>query len=64
MQQLLAFEKVYFEAGERKTVEFTIDEPMLRFWNNEHKKVSEPGEFEISTGYADHLIHTKSLWLK
>ena len=64
MQQLLAFDKVYFEAGERKTVEFTIDEPMLRFWNNEHKKVSEPGEFEISTGYADHLIHTKSLWLK
>ena len=64
MQQLIAFEKLHFEAGERKVVEFTIDEPMLRFWGNDQKKISEAGEFLISTGYADHLIHTKSLWLK
>ncbi|MBR2387247.1 MAG: glycoside hydrolase family 3 C-terminal domain-containing protein [Clostridia bacterium] len=64
MQQLIAFKKLHFEAGERRTVEFTVDEPMLRFWGNDHKKISEAGEFEISTGYADHLIHTKSLWLE
>ena len=64
MQQLIAFEKLHFEAGERKTVEFTIDEPMLRFWGNDHKKISEAGEFLISTGYADHLVLTKSLWLE
>lgn len=64
VQQLIAFEKVEFEAGERKTIEFTIEEPMLRFWNNEHKFVSEPGKFHISTGYADHLVHTKELVLK
>ena len=40
---------------------FTIDETKLRFWNNEHKFVSESGLFEISTGYADHLIFTKNL---
>ena len=64
MQQLIAFKKLHFEAGERKVVEFTIDEPMLRFWGNDHKKISEAGEFHISTGYADHLLHTKSLWLE
>lgn len=39
-------------------------QPMLRFWNNEHKYVSEPGVFQISTGYADHLIYTKELTLE
>ena len=64
MQQLIAFKKLHFDAGERKAVEFTIDEPMLRFYGNDHKKISEAGEFHISTGYADHLLHTKSLWLE
>lgn len=63
VQQLIAFDKVEFEAGERKCITFTIEEPMLRFWNNEHQFVSEPGVFQISTGYADHLLHTKELYL-
>lgn len=64
VQQLIGFEKVHFGAYERKTVEFTIKEPMLRFWNNEHKHVSEPGEFRVWTGYADHPVHVKSFKLK
>lgn len=63
IQQLIAFEKVCFEANERKTIKFTINEQMLRFWNNENELVSEPGEFKISTGYADHLLLTKSFYL-
>jgi len=54
---------VEIAAGETKVVEFTIDETMLRFWNNGHKPVSESGVFKISTGYADHLIHTTDLVL-
>lgn len=64
IQQLLDFKKVCFEAGERKNVEFTVREPQLRFYNPENKHVSEPGEFLISTGYADHLIHTKKFILE
>lgn len=64
IQQLIDFKKVHFEAGERKTVEFTIEEEMLRFWNAENQFVSEPGEFRISTGCADNLILTKNLELK
>ena len=63
IQQMIAFEKVELGAGETKVVEFTIEEPMLRFWNNKHEFVSEPGMFEISTGYADHLILTRELKL-
>lgn len=64
VQQLIAFEKVSIAAGKTKVVEFTIEEPMLRFWNHENKFVSEPGKFHVSTGYADHLIHTKEFVLE
>ena len=64
VQQLIAFEKVAIAAGETKVVEFGIEEKMLRFWNNEHVFVSEPGVFHISTGYADHLLYTKELVLE
>ena len=64
VQQMIAFKKVEIGAGETKVVEFEINETMLRFWNNEHKFVSEPGLFKISTGYADHLIHTTDLVLE
>ena len=63
VQQLIAFEKVSFEAGERKTVKFTVKEPMLRFWNIEHKFVSEAGEFTLSVGYADNMIYTEKFSL-
>ena len=63
VQQLIAFEKVSFEPNERKTLKFIISEHMLRFWNNENEFVSEKGEFKISTGYADHLILTKTFVL-
>lgn len=63
IQQLIAFEKVSFEANERKTIHIKINEQMLRFWNNENEFVSEAGEFRVSTGYADHLILTRNFYL-
>ena len=64
VQQMIDFKKVEFEAGETKVVTFKIEESMLRFWNNKQQFVSESGVFQISTGYADHLILTKNLDLK
>ena len=63
IQQLIAFEKISIKANETKVVKFKITELMLRFWNNENNFVSEKGMFQISTGYADHLIHTKNITL-
>lgn len=64
VQQLIAFKKIEFKARERKIIEFSLDEAMFKFWNNENQFVSEAGEFQISTGYADHLLYTTSLFLK
>lgn len=63
VQQLAAFKKVEFEPYERKTVKFTIDEKMLRFWDNDNKYVSETGEFNVFTGYADHPIFCEKFYL-
>ena len=64
IQQLMDFVKVELAPGECREVTFTVTEEQLRFWNNAHQFVSEPGLFRISTGYADHLLHTKELTLK
>lgn len=64
IQQLIDYKKVAFAPHERKTVEFTVTEEMLRFWNFENKLVSESGEFRLFTGYADHLVHSRSFTLK
>lgn len=59
IQSLIGFHKVEFKPYERKTIEFSITAENLKFWNADNKFVFEPGEFEISTGYADHLKLTK-----
>ena len=64
IQQLIEYKKISLAPHERKTVEFTVKEPMLRFWNFENEFISEPGEFRLSTGYADHLILSKTFTLK
>jgi len=64
VQQLIAFEKVSLKSKERKTVEFVVSESMLRFWNVEHNYISEPGEFDLSVGYADNMFFTGRITLK
>ena len=63
VQQLIDYRKVFLNPGESAEVVFTVHEKQLRFFNMEGKEISEPGEFRISTGYADHLILTKSFLL-
>ena len=56
VQQLIDYRKIALEAGETKDVVFTVTEKQLRLWNFECEEVSEAGLFELSTGYADHMI--------
>ncbi len=60
---LVAFEKITLAAGETKTVEFTVTEPMLRFYDFDCNFISEAGEFTLSTGHADNLILTEKFSL-
>ena len=64
VQQLIAFKKEKLAPFERKTVEFIVTEPMLRFWNCDNEFVSEKGQFKLSVGYADNMIFTKDFQLK
>ena len=63
VQQLIDYRKIFLNPRESAEVAFTIREKQLRFFNMDGKEISEPGEFRISTGYADHLILTKSFSL-
>ena len=47
---LKGFKKIFLKQGESKRVNFTITEPMLRFYNARLDYVSEPGEFELYIG--------------
>ena len=64
IQQLIDYQKVELAPGERTTVRFRVTEKQLRFWNFACREVSEPGEFEISCGWADHLLLTRRFELK
>ena len=64
IQSLIGFKKVEIGAGESVTVNFKVTEPQLRFYVADCNFISEPGKFELSTGYADHLILTKTFELK
>jgi len=64
VQQLIDYRKVSLAPGERTQVTFTVTEKQLRFWDFDCQYGSEPGTFELSTGYADHLILTKIFELK
>ena len=64
IQSLIGFEKIELGARERKTVIFTVKEPMLRFYDAECNFISETGEFTLSTGCADNLLLTKSFTLE
>ena len=64
IQQLIDYQKVELAPGERTTVRFRVTEKQLRFWNFACREVSEPGEFEISCGWADHLLLPRRFELK
>lgn len=64
VQQLIDYQKVLLQPGETREVVFTVTEPQLRFWNADCELVSEPGWFELSAGYADHLLQTRSFCLE
>jgi beta-glucosidase len=58
--ELRDFQKVKLNAGESKTIEFTIDKEKLSFYNNKLEWVAEPGDFEVMIGASSADIELKS----
>ncbi|MEK6780684.1 MAG: beta-glucosidase BglX [Bacteroidota bacterium] len=50
VKELKAFHKIYLNAGEKKTVHFTLTKKDLAFYNNDLNFVSEPGKFHVYLG--------------
>ncbi len=51
VKELKGFRRVHLQSGESRTVEFTIDDETLKFYNADLQYVMEPGEFEIMIGH-------------
>ncbi|MEN2489179.1 beta-glucosidase BglX [Flavobacterium sp. B11] len=58
--ELKDFQKVKLNAGESKTIEFTIDKEKLSFYNDKVEWVAEPGDFEVMIGASSADIKLKS----
>ncbi|MFH7016754.1 glycoside hydrolase family 3 N-terminal domain-containing protein [Flavobacterium sp. FlaQc-47] len=58
--ELRDFQKVKLNAGESKTIEFTIDKQKLSFYNDKLEFVAEPGDFEVMIGASSADIKLKS----
>jgi beta-glucosidase len=50
VKELKGFQQVFLNPGESKKVTFTITEKDLRFYNNDLKFLSEPGDFKLFIG--------------
>lgn len=58
--ELRDFQKIKLNAGESKTIEFTIDKEKLSFYNNKIEWTAEPGGFEVMIGASSADIKLKS----
>jgi beta-glucosidase len=58
--ELKDFQKVKLNAGESKTIEFTIDKEKLSFYNDKLEWNAEPGDFEVMIGASSADIKLKA----
>ena len=60
VKELKDFQKIKLEAGESKTITFTIDNEKLSFYHGDLSFNSEPGEFDLMIGSSSEDIRLKS----
>ena len=60
VRELKGFELVDLEPGETKTVEFTINEKLLEFYNASNQWATEPGEFNVFIGNSSQTKNSSS----
>jgi beta-glucosidase len=61
VKELKGFRRVSLNPGETRTASFTLGPRELGFWNEQMKRVVEPGEFEIMAG--DSSVNLKTTLL-
>ena len=56
VKELKGFQKLLLQPGESKTITFRLTEADLSFYNNDLKKITEPGTFKLMIGSASNDI--------
>ncbi len=64
VKELKGFEKIWLEAGESKTVEFTITPETCMFYNVDVEHVWESGEIQVFIGHDSRVQNPKTFELK
>ena len=64
VQELKGFERISLKPGESRTVTFTIDAELLKFYNKDLEYVCEPGQFEAMIGPNSRDVQRKTFTLK
>ncbi len=64
VQELKGFERICLKPGESRTVNFTINADLLKFYNSNLDYVCEPGEFEVMVGTNSRDVQRKSFTLR
>lgn len=63
-KELKGFQKVSLKPGESRTVHFTIDEGLLRFYNAKLQYVAEPGDFNVQIGLDSQHVEQATFTLQ
>jgi beta-glucosidase len=63
VQELKGFERINLKPGESRTVTFTIDQELLKFYNKDLDYVCEPGDFEAMIGPNSRDVQRKAFSL-
>jgi len=61
VKELKGFQRVSLKPGEQKTLTFTLGPQALGFWNEQMKRVVEPGAFDIMSGDNSVTLKTTTL---
>ncbi|WP_420574608.1 beta-glucosidase BglX [Kordia sp.] len=64
VRELKGFELTHFNKGETKTIEFTLTDKELGFFNNQGKYIVEAGDFEVFVGGSSTATLKDSFILK
>lgn len=61
IKELKGFKRVTLAPGESRTIQFTLDRDAFALWNQDMKRVVEPGAFEIMVGPDSVNLKTTTL---
>jgi beta-glucosidase len=61
LSHLVGFERVTLEAGESRTLKFTLTPEMMSYYNDDGKLTLEPGEFRLEIGGCSPGKHGQEL---